>query len=129
MVKDALIKELFLKNFKELLQDLAVMYPNDTTLRLCLLSFNTVKTISPDTLIKETKNYLAPYKKDILERNEEFLMDKVEQDLVSDGDNWVLNEMKRVKSIWQSPNTSDETRQCIWNYLTNFVKLGDKISM
>jgi hypothetical protein len=126
MVKDALIKELFIKNFKELLQDLSRLYPNDNTLRLCFLSFNTFASINPDYIIKETKLYLEPYKDKILEKDEKFLMEEVEKDFSQEEHSWILDEMKRVKDIWRSPDTTRETKDNIWKYLTNFIKLGAK---
>lgn len=127
MSKFKLVKELFIKNFKELLEDLSKIYPTDNTLKLCVLSFNTLASIKPDYIINETIFYLDPYKEKILSRDEDFLLAEIEKDFSHEEHGWIAGEMKRVKEIWRSPDTSQETKDKIWKYLNNFVKLGIKI--
>lgn len=120
-------RDLFLKNFKELLEDLSKLYPNDTVLNMCLLSFNTMSKIKPNYIVSETIAYLKPYNEKILERDENFLFQEIEKDFSGQDHSWIVSEMKRVKEIWNSPNTTPDTKDCIWRYLINFVKLGKKI--
>jgi hypothetical protein len=125
--KTKLIKDLYLKNFRELLQDLGRIYPNDNTLKLCIISFNTFSSIKPDYVINEAIFYLSPYKEKILARDEDFLLSEIEKDFSQEEHGWIAGEMKRVKEIWRSEETSKETKEKIWQYLVNFIKLGDKL--
>lgn len=120
-------RDLFLKNFRELLEDLSRIYTNDKVLSMCLLSFNTMASLKPNYIVSETIAYLKPYNEKILEKDEDFLFQEIEKDFSSQDHSWIVSEMRRVKEIWNAPETTHQTKECIWKYLTNFVKLGKAI--
>jgi len=103
MSKSKLVKELFIKNFKELLQDLSNTYPSDSTLKLCVVSFNTFVSYKPNYIIDETLLYLEPYSEKILLKDEDFLLEEIERDFSTEDHTWISGEMKRVKELWRSP--------------------------
>lgn len=117
----------FKKLFEEFLQDLDTIKPGDATLLL-------VKTALPfldaETICLQFMECAGPFKDQILKKDEKFFLEELDDSLddeVLQENNFVKDEIDKIRGIWKDPSTSYEDKTCIWNYLILLVKIGSKI--
>jgi hypothetical protein len=116
------IANLYCNIFKELLDDLEKLYPNDSKLSMLKISCNGMILYDPMYIAKTVNNYLFPYYTQILKKDEDFFVNQIEDDF--DNDSFISNEIKRIKNIWVQPEIKDTTKETIWRYFKNLVKAG-----
>lgn len=116
---------LYSKIFIELLTDLSNLYPNDSSLSLFKLTVSGMVALGAKSFVFQVIEYLEPYSEQILKKDEHFFMGGLEEEFSSDP--FISGEIKRIKDIWVNPDTTDNTKACIWKYFQNLVKLGKGI--
>ena len=114
--------ETFNKLFMELLNDLHVIKPNDTTL---LWVKTAVALLDTETLVSQFMDYVDEYSEKILNRDESFFVNELHKTVNEEG--FAAREIKKVRSIWLDPKTTDDTKECIWKYFILLVKLGKSL--
>lgn len=118
---------LFCENLGLFLDDLSVLYPNDLTLKMSVTMFNTVSGFYKENIVKEFMEIIKPFSEKILKRDESFFLNEAHEHLPDD--QWLMNEVEKIRSIWVDPNTSQETKETIWRYMTTFVKIGKSLKL
>lgn len=114
--------ETFNKLFMELLNDLSIIKPKDSTL---LWVKTIVSMLDNETLVSQFMEYIGPFSDKILNRDESFFLNDLHKEL--EEDTFAAKEMDKVRTIWRDPTTSEDTKSYLWNYLVLLVKLGNSI--
>lgn len=120
--KKQLKLDTFHKLFMELLNDLSIIKPNDTTL---LWVKTAISLLDIETLVIQFMEYVSPYSKKILNRDETFFIDELHMEV--EKESFAGKEISKVRAIWLEPSTTDDTKSCIWNYFILLLKLGNSI--
>lgn len=115
--------ETFHKLFMELLNDLSVIKPGDSTL---IWVKTAVSMLSTEILVEQFMEYVTVYADKILKKDETFFLDELHKEV--DKDSFAGKEISKVRAIWIDPNTTDDTKECIWKYFILLLKLGKKIT-
>lgn len=126
IIREAKIN-LFCDNLEKLMEELSALYPNDNTLALCVTMYHNFSGFFKEDIVKQFIYILKPFSDKILERDEEFFLTEVHESFSND--QWMLNEINKIRSIWQDPNTTNETKESLWKYMTTFVKIGRSLKL
>lgn len=114
--------ETFRKLFMELINDLEVIRPGDQS----LIWFKTaVNILDTQTLVSQFMDYIGEYSEKILKKDESFFINELHKSV--DEGSFAEKEIGKVRTIWLDPDTTDYTKNCIWNYFILLVKLGQKL--
>lgn len=112
----------FMTLIKQLNEELIKMYPEDinfkmskTTVQMC------EKTNTTKQLVDNMGQYLCLYSKYILNKDEQFFLNKD----ISDYDNDDIVIMNKLKQYWLT--FSNEEKDHVWTYLQNLLKLYTKL--
>ncbi len=116
--------ETFCKTFDDFLEDLQILKPNDISLKLLKKTVKGLYLIKPELVVIQFMNYTSSYSSKILEKDETFFLNDLQDDIV-EGYEWVKDEIKKIKEIW--PDASTTTKENIWKYFQIFIKLGNSI--
>lgn len=125
MDKAELKIKLFNLQFTELLGELVRLYPLDNSLRLLQTSSNGMIYMNPKSFAETVIEYLTPYNDKIIAKDESFFLNEIINDF--EDTNFIADEIKKVHSIWSSPETTTDTKNTIWKYFIFMVKLGKTI--
>jgi hypothetical protein len=117
---------LFNSQFSSLLSELVELYPLDPKLKLLQNAANSMIYMNPLNFSKTVIDYLKPYNKFILEKNEEFFLNEIISDF--EDHSFIADEIRKVHSIWIDPSTLDSTKESIWKYFIFMVKIGKSIN-
>ena len=118
--------------FSDLVSELSQMYPDDISLLNAKVGLSTLLLVSPSYFCNTAIEYLEPFEDHILNKNEDFFISPDFADiLLGDSEDasssFIKNEVNRIKVIWKDPNTSDNTKEQIWNYFRKITLLGKLI--
>ncbi len=113
--------------FFEFLDDLSVLFPNDSTLSFARSSATAVKFVNPKFIVTEYKAGIAPFINEILKKNEAYFLEKTFAENFGN-DHYILNEISRVINIWKDPATKPETKKMVWDYVTKLTRLSKTIN-
>lgn len=115
--------ETFHKLFMELLNDLSIIKPNDSTL---IWVKTAISLMSKELLVEQFMEYINVYADKILNKDETFFLDELHKEI--DKDSFAGKEISKVRTIWNDPSTTTDTKECIWKYFILLLKLGKKIT-
>ena len=101
----------FCNLFNEFLDDLSRMYPNDMSLKMLKNACSIMIMTNNKSFIFQVMNIISPYSEKILARDEEFFKTTFKDDLE---DSYILQEFHKVHDIWVNPDTTKNTKECIW---------------
>lgn len=122
------IVDSFCQILKDFLLDMYTSYPDNSLLILRNMTDAMIYT-NPKGVVKNFMSCVNPYVDKILNKDELFFMDGgLEKDLSSGEYSFLLDELKKISTIWRNPNTKLNTKNCIWKYLTILVKLGKRVT-
>ncbi len=98
-------------------------FPENKQLSLALTGVQTMKETNSKKLIEMFVLYAYKFKKDVMEKNEKFLL---ENDYLDDKqkDQENINIINTLKDNWKSLENSE--KENIWKYLQVLMKLTDK---
>lgn len=118
--------EIYYNNFTELLDNLSVIRPYDTS----LLLFKGYKTIFESSngkkgLVETMDIYIKNYTDKILKKDESFFLTELENDFKDQS--FIVNEIKKIREIWLDPTTTEEHKKIIWKHFIIFAKLSKVI--
>lgn len=113
----SLYKTAFLNQMQDFLDDLEYSFPQETHIRTAKLFFQALKTSMPDKILDQFVEYVGPYQTQIEQRDEHFFL----EDSLNVDDNYMAQAVQ-LKNVWRT--ASDKNKLCIWEYMTNLVKLA-----
>jgi len=106
------------------LQEMCRLFPEDKKLSTFLFTVDLMKKANPRELMNQFKQYVYPFKSQILNKDESFFLENAFGDNIQDKSN--MSEMLRIKEIWISGKLTKNDKDCIWNYFKVFIYLLDK---
>ncbi len=106
------------------LNELSALFPEDKALKTFYHTVEFMKKTNPREVMNQFKNYVYPYKDQILKKDENFFLNNSFSDSIQG--NHVISEMIRIKTIWSSGQLTAKDKECIWNYFKVFIYLIDK---
>jgi hypothetical protein len=107
----------------ELLNDISIIRPNDPTL---IWVKTAISMMSKELLVQQFTESIIVYEDKILKKDESFFLDELHKEL--DADSFAAKELSKIRSIWNDPSTTKDTKECIWKYFILLLKLGKKIT-
>lgn len=113
--------------FTEFLNELGYMYPSDYKLKLLIYTVSGMVAYDPETLALTVASQLMPYYDRIKSRDELFFIDDLSKDF--EPGSLVSGEIERIKIIWANPDTTSDTKDCIWVYFNKFIDIGNKLKV
>jgi len=116
----------FNRTFKEFVDDLITVFPNDTQFRMVKLTIGAMLMASPNMLYEGYRDRVAlPYGEKILAHDEGFFMDANFNEQTTD----IEDAGKVIDRIKQMYRTMNETnRAVVWKYMRVLTLLSNKIS-
>lgn len=116
-----------LDQFFDYLETNFPLFRSDVVLNRSTVQF--IRNSNPRLVVEQFMQYVSPYSTHIFECNEDFFMNfennLPQTDLSRDS---VLFGM-RIKSMWLSPETTDEQKAFIWLYFQKLLRAGGRILM
>lgn len=106
------------------LQEMCRLFPEDKKLSTFLFTVDLMKKANPRELMNQFKQYVYPFKSQIMNKEESFFLENAFGDNIQDKSN--MSEMLRIKEIWISGKLTKNDKDCIWNYFKVFIYLIDK---
>ena len=106
------------------LQEMCRLFPEDKKLSTFLFTVDLMKKANPRELMNQFKQYVYPFKSQIMNKEESFFLENAFGDNIQDKSN--MSEMLRIKEIWVSGKLTKNDKDCIWNYFKVFIYLLDK---
>ena len=116
----------FCENFKDFLKDLRILYPDDSKLKYYFIAFNGAVLTNKENVVLQTMEYISPYANQILEKNEDFFLKKIHVEYQDNS--WISDEMGRIREIWLDKDTKESTKEIIWKYFSNFIKIWEMLN-
>lgn len=103
---------LFNQQFKDLLEELLNLYPDDADLRTFQLYSNQLVTVTPRKPMEFFNTYvIGPYRDGIVGRNEAMFLEQ----RYSDSNGNEFDFVPKIKKLWRG--MTDDNKNAIWNYL------------
>lgn len=116
------IAEILQKNIGEFLSQLEQTFPEEDDLLMIKLI---IQQVPVDLLIEQFNKYVIPYRKMILQQDEEFfLKDTNVFSKIQDK----KGSVNHFKQLWISEEMNKETRSAIWKWFEKFVKIVDRFN-
>lgn len=113
---------------KDFLSDMYNSYPDASLMMLRQMTSAMIMT-DPNGVVLNFMFCVEKYSGKILNKDESFFLDGGLESELSQGEySFLLDELKKISSIWRNPETSAKTKASIWKYLQILVKLGKSIS-
>lgn len=112
----------FVSVMKDFLEDVYSCYP-ETSLFLLQKFVNGMAITNPSYIVDTFVENVEPYKKHILEKNEDFFINN--KDKFKDENKQFASYIEKIINIWKEPSTPVKTKDCIWRYMTILMKLSD----
>jgi hypothetical protein len=118
----------------EFLNDLIVLFPNDSDFKMYKTAINLVKLADNKKPLQYYKRFVTDeYKEHINNRNDKFFLEHDYSEIINDNE---LNSevgasdisskiVNRLKGYWSS--LSDDNKVIVWDYFTLFLKISEKI--
>ena len=118
---------IFNQKLKELVNDLIVVFPNDTDLYSFKTSLNMIGLVNERQMIDLFVRFVHnTYKAQILSRDESFFLTHTYSEEISHaGDDNVTNQLiAKIKSYWAE--MSAENKNVVWKYFEVLIRLAEK---
>lgn len=118
----------------EFLNDLIVLFPNDSDFKMYKTAINLVKLADNKKPLQYYKKFVTDeYKEHINNRNDKFFLEHDYSEIINDNE---LNSevgasdisskiVNRLKGYWSS--LTDDNKVIVWDYFTLFLKISEKI--
>ena len=84
--------------------------------------YRTFSGIYKEGIVDQMIFFIKPHTQQILDKNESFFLENGKE--IVQGDQWLMDEIDRIKGIWVDKSTTFETKEIIWKYMITFVKIG-----
>lgn len=121
--KKAKYQEVYYENFKELLDNLSIIRPKDSSLMLFKSAMTMyISAYGIESLVQNMNLYIEGYTAKILKKDESFFLNELENDFSDQ--TFIVNEIKKIKEIWIDPATTEHSKEIIWKHFRVFAKLS-----
>ena len=114
-----LIKK-FNKIVNEFADELSAILPNDKNIAIFKSHLSVVGMLDDTQIIKNFIEHVYPYKKNILDKDEEFFL---ETEIKHDHD--YLSDSLHIKQLWKD-KLSDSNKEIVWKYFQVLIVLSEK---
>lgn len=116
----------FCSILKDFLNDMYKSYP-DTSLLMLIKATDAMVLANPTGVVENFIYCIGPYIEKILCRDESFFLEGgLTKDIEGGSYSFLTDELNKVVTIWNDPNTSKKTKDAIWKYFEILVKIGLK---
>jgi hypothetical protein len=129
----------FNEQMMNFITELRGLFPEDKHLEMLYHAIAFMKRTNPREIMAQFDRYIYPFKKHILERNEDFflnipLKDNAIQKIIDENNLGAKNintenaisKIMNIKHVWTSSNLTDADKDAIWSYFKVFIYLCDK---
>ena len=116
--------KVYYSQLDDFLVQLIELYPNNINIKKYKEYIQISKKIKPRFIIEKLFEYVSPHKDLLLEKNENYFLE-MKYGENEGGDDATIMYALDLKTLWE--NSSDSTKESIFNYLILFYKMGEKI--
>ena len=106
------------------LGEMCKLFPDDKKLSTFYYTVDLMKKANPREIMNQFKQYVYPFKDQILAKDENFFIANTFTDSIKSQNG--ISELLRIKQIWNSGNLTTHDKECVWNYFKVFLYLIDK---
>jgi hypothetical protein len=100
------------------------LFPEDKKLSTFYYTVDLMKKANPREIMNQFKQYVYPFKDQILAKDENFFINNTFTDSIKSQNG--ISELLRIKQIWNSGDLTSHDKECVWNYFKVFLYLIDK---
>ena len=115
----------FTNQLSNLMNELHELYPNDRDIETKKTAMEFIKKTNPRLLANGFKKYVYPYKKKIMEKDEEFFMNNNYDKEVDTSRPDIVKIIMNLKKYWDE--IGEKNRNTIWLYFQVMIKLVEKL--
>lgn len=108
----------FVMMMEQFIDELVITFPKETKIKVYKNSFDMLKKSNPRKVLNVFLENVGPYTQQIMNKDESVMLD----------DSVPLNRELNLKSIWESPDTTENTKEAIWAHLNTLLMFGTTIS-
>jgi len=105
------------------LDELVAMYPEDSDFQVFKTTLKMIKMTNPSLTATYIKEYTNQFSEQINKRDEHFFIDYSFEEY---GDNVDLNIFAKLKNYFK--NMSEKSKENVWKYTENIVKIANVLS-
>ncbi len=121
------LRDTFCSVLSDFLNDMYKSYP-DASLLVLLQTTQMMSRATPELLISNFMMCVEDYKEKILNRDESFFLEGgLSNKLEGTPYSFLMEEIEKVRSIWNDPKTSSSTKKAIWKYFEILIRFGMKL--
>tara|TARA_Y100000389_G_scaffold40813_1_gene35403 strand:+ start:88 stop:477 length:390 start_codon:yes stop_codon:yes gene_type:complete len=124
MNNNSQILKTFNTHFVEFLEDIERVFPNDNDLLTCKNALIQMKKANPKLIIVTFKNYVTMYKKEILDGNLDFFINKdykSDVEIDPESNKMILDKIEYLRTPVREMNTEEQGK--VIKYMQNLTKL------
>lgn len=107
----------FVTMMEQFIDELYMTFPKETKIKVYKNSFDMLKKTNPRKVLSVFMEHAGPYSQQIMNKDESVMLDDTIQ----------LNKELNLKAIWQSPETTANTKEAIWAHLNTLLMFGTTI--
>lgn len=104
----------FIVMVEQFLSELLECFPNEPKIKKFKNSFDVLKKANPNKVLDLFLDKLSPYQDRIMNKDETLMED----------DGIALNKELNLKSIWNTPGITENTKNAIWSHLNSILMFG-----
>ena len=108
----------FMSMMEQFIDELIMTFPKENKLKVYKNSFDMLRKTNPRKILNVFLENVTPYSQQIVNKDESIMLD----DTIS------LNQELNLKSIWLSPDITNNTKEAIWAHLNTLVMFGTTIN-
>ena len=114
----------FYSQLDTLMNQLYEQFPEEKDIKVYQTSIHLLRAGNPTTFIRKFHSYVSPYKKKVIEYDEEFFLQK---DYGEYQHELTLMESIRIQKIWKSNRLSAKSKKAIFDFFQVLLALSTKI--
>jgi len=108
----------FIMMMEHFIDELALTFPSETKIKVYKNSFELLKKTNPRKILKMFMEHVGPYADQIMNKDETLMLDG----------SIALNKELGLKGVWESTETTSNTKEAIWAHLNTLLMFGTTIN-
>ena len=117
-------KQRLFNSLEDLITELIKLFPENSEIRSLEFKYFLCKKTNSNLIIDHVIDYIYPFKKQILMKDETFFLEGGGQEDITDES--ALKFKENIKSLWEK-ELSDDNKDIVWNYFKAFIIFTEKI--